>query len=175
MKNWFLLLGMLLASSSAAQAQDSARVSVASTVGIGIALNSPASTPFSWHVVGYYNLHRRLAVGVGTGVSCYEKTLIPLFADLKFLVTRPRRFTPFVECGAGYGFATSCDANGGLLLNPSVGVQWAASPKLKVLLAVGYELQQMERLKQASTPYFTAEFAERLRHNSLSIRIGVLF
>lgn len=157
------------------RAQDRDHFSFATTIGTGISMSTPSSTPFAWQVLGYYNLSQRWAVGVGTGISAYEKVLIPLFADLKFNITKPHKFTPYVECGAGYSFAPDKNANGGLYLNPSVGVQWAVCTKMKLLFAVGYEIQKLERLKSHNNQYFEAEFHEKLSHNSISIKIGVLF
>lgn len=48
----------------------------------------------------------------GTGLSIYEKALIPLFANVKFAITKPRKFTPYIECGVGYSFAPDKNANG---------------------------------------------------------------
>ena len=51
-----------------------------------IEYSTPAATPFSLQVLGYYAINKRFSVGVGTGLSIYEKVLIPLFADTKFLI-----------------------------------------------------------------------------------------
>ena len=106
-------------------AQEFPRFSCSTSVGTGFGLTRPSSVPVVWRVTGHYNVSRRFSVGAGTGVSCYEKTLVPLFADAKFLLTRRRSFTPYAGCAAGYAFAPRRDANGGLLLNPELGVQYA--------------------------------------------------
>ena len=104
-------------------AQELPRFSCSASVGTGFGLTRPSSVPVVWRVTGHYNVSRRFSVGAGTGVSCYEKTLVPLFADAKFLLMRRRSFTPYAGCAAGYAFAPRRDANGGLLLNPELGVQ----------------------------------------------------
>lgn len=175
MKKIFLTLIVLFAVVTGVKAQDSDHFSFATTIGTGIPMSTPASTPFEWQVLGYYNFNHRFSAGVGTGISVYEKALIPLFADAKFNITKPRKFTPYLECGAGYSFAPDKNANGGLYLNPSVGVQWAVCTKMKLLFAVGYEMQKYERLKNYNNQYFETEFKEQLNHNSISIKIGVLF
>ena len=58
----------------------------------GLRPDPPSSVPVVWRVTGHYNVSRRFSVGAGTGVSCYEKTLVPLFADAKFLLMRRRSF-----------------------------------------------------------------------------------
>lgn len=175
MKKIFLTLIVLFAVVTGVKAQNTDRFSFATTIGTGIPMSAPASTPFEWQVLGYYNLNGRFSAGIGIGVSVYEKALIPLFADVKFHIIKPRKFTPYLECGAGYSFSPDKNANGGFYLNPSVGVQWAVCTKMKLLFAIGYEMQKYERLKSHSNPYFEAEFKEQLSHNSISIRVGVLF
>jgi len=145
------------------------------TIGTGIAVNEPSYTPFLFHVLGYYPLGHRFSAGVGTGLSFYETMLIPLFADVKFAITQPQKIIPYVECGGGYAFAPNKNANGGLYLNSSVGVQYALSDNLKLQLAAGYELQKLERLKKHTNQYFTAGFAERLNHHILSLKVGIVF
>ena len=92
-------------------AQELPRFSCSASVGTGFGLTRPSSVPVVWRVTGHYNVSRRFSVGAGTGVSCYEKTLVPLFADAKFLLTRRRSFTPYAGCAAGYAFAPRRDAN----------------------------------------------------------------
>lgn len=171
-KATLILLLILLVQTAQGQTR---RFSYAMTIGTGIALNEPSSTPFSWQVAGYYNIGSRFSAGIGTGVSCYEKTLIPLFGDVRFLMIRPRRFTPFLECSAGYAFAPGKDANGGLYFNPSIGVKYALRSGIKLLLSTGYEIQKMERLKSYNDNYVSSGFSEKLRHNSISLKAGILF
>ena len=103
-----------------------------------------------------------------------KKTLVPLFADAKFLLMRRRSFTPYAGCAAGYAFAPRRDANGGLLLNPELGVQYALRCGVHLFFAAGYELQRwsgsgntkllvLRRICRAAQP----------RH--LLLKVGVLF
>lgn len=156
-------------------AQEFPRFSSSTSVGTGFGLTRPSSVPVVWRVTGHYNVSRRFSVGAGTGVSCYEKTLVPLFADAKFLLTRRRSFTPYAGCVAGYAFAPRRDANGGLLLNPELGVQYALRCGVHLFFAAGYELQRLERLRKYEGRWFSAEFTERLSHGTLLLKVGVLF
>ena len=131
--------------------------------------------PFSLQVLGYYAINKRFSVGVGTGLSIYEKVLIPLFADAKFLIIKPRKFTPYIECGVGYSFAPNKNVNGGFYLNPSAGVEYSICKSKKLFLALGYESQKLEQLKTQKQSLFIAEFAEKLIHNAISIKIGFMF
>ena len=78
MKKLILLLAAALVSLTAsAQATRSVlRFSFSTTLGTSISMSEPSSTPALWRVSGYYNVSRRFAAGVGTGLSFYEKTLI---------------------------------------------------------------------------------------------------
>ena len=155
-----------------ATAQKKEHFPFATSVGTGIDMSEPAATPFSLQVLGYYAINKRFSVGVGTGLSIYE---IPLFADTKFLIIKPRKFTPYIECGVGYSFAPNKNANGGFYLNPSAGVEYSICKSKKLFLALGYESQKFERLKTQKQSLFTAEFAEKLSHNAISIKIGFMF
>lgn len=155
--------------------QELPRFSCSASVGTDFGLTRPSSVPVVWRVTGHYNVSRRFSVGAGTGVSCYEKTLVPLFADAKFLLTRRRSFTPYAGCAAGYAFAPRRDANGGLLLNPELGVQYALRCGVHLFFAAGYELQRLERLRKYEGRWFSAEFAEQLSRGTLLLKAGVLF
>lgn len=156
-------------------AQRARRFSFSTDVGAGVPLSEPASTPLLWQVTGYWNVGERFAVGVGTGLSFYEKTLVPVYGDAKLLVARPQRFTPFLQCGAGYAFAAEGNARGGLLFAPAVGVECALRGTLRLFVTAGYGQQRMERLKTCAGPRFAAAFRERLNHRSLTFRVGVRF
>ena len=175
MKKTLLILVVLIAVIAGAKAQDTNRFSFATTIGMGIPMSSPASTPITWQALGYYNLTSRWAVGVGTGLSFYEKTLLPLYGDVKFQIGRERKITPYLELAAGYSFALSKDAVGGYFFNPSVGIQYQLKNSMKLRLAVGYESQDMKRLKRQSDSYFSKEFEEQLWHQSISIKLGLCF
>ncbi len=158
-----------------ATAQQTERFTFATSVGTGLDMNEPASTPFTWQVLGHYAINKRFTVGIGTGLSIYEKALIPLFADAKFSIINPRIFTPYIECGVGYSFAPDKNTNGGFYLNPSIGIEYSFCKSKKLFLALGYESQKLERLKTQKQSLFIAEFAEKLSHNAVSIKIGFLF
>lgn len=148
---------------------------VQTSVGTGIALSVPSATPVLWRVSGRYQIVERLSVGAGMGLSFYEKALIPVFANARFLMTKPHKFTPFLECRVGYSFATSDDTNGGFYMNPLVGVRYAVGRRHGIIVAVGYESQNLERLKTYDNRFLKAEFAEKLRHRSIGIEMGFEF
>ncbi|MCM1300996.1 MAG: hypothetical protein NC226_04675 [Bacteroides cellulosilyticus] len=151
------------------------KFTVHTSVGTGVALSTPSVTPVLWRVVGQYQIVERFSVGAGTGLSFYEKTLIPVFADVRFLMAKPRKFTPFLECRIGYGFAPSTNSNGGFYLNPVIGVRYAVGRKHGIFFAVGYESQNLGRLKTYGNHFLEAEFSEKLRHRNIGIEVGFEF
>lgn len=171
----FMLFFSLAFITVKAQSGNDNKISFATTIGTGLDISKPSSTPFIWQVLGYYKLTERWSVGAGTGLSFYEKMLIPMYGDVRFQIGRERRFIPYAELGLGYSFATASDANGGFFMNPSIGFQYPLKNKMKLQLAIGYELQKLERLKTQTDDYFYKEFAEKLSHNMISFKFGLCF
>lgn len=173
MKN--IILAILLLCGGIAHAQTVRRISLTTLIGTGFDTTEPSHTPFIGQIIGDYNFNERFSVGVGGGVSLYERPLIPVFAEAKVYICKPRKITPFLTCCAGYGFAVSDDANGGIYTNPAVGISCAVHKRLKLLVQAGYERQELERLKRYENDLIAAEFVEKLNHNMLSLKIGIAF
>ncbi len=155
--------------------QNEGKFGYTTTLGTNIPLSQPSHTPFIWHVLCHYHITQRLSAGGGTGLSFYEKMLIPVFADIKYKIGPNRRFTPYAACGAGYAFAPSKQATGGFYLNPSVGIYYPVNPMFGLQLAVGYEIQTLKRVKEQTDHSFAKAFEEKLNHRSLSIKLGLSF
>ena len=174
MKRMILLLIAAFAL-SASYSQERSRFCFSTSLGTGFSIGQPASTPVVWRIAGYYRVGTRLLAGAGTGLSFYEKPLIPVYADARVLLTRERKFTPFLSCGIGYAFAPEKKTQGGFLLSPSVGVQYALPGGRSVFLSAGYEAQRLGRQKEYAGEYFSAAFAETLRHSTVMLTAGFLF
>ena len=108
-------------------------------------------------------------------MSFYEKALIPVFADIRYQLTVPGKWIPYLQCSIGYSFAPDKHTNGGYFFNPSAGMQYAIHGKVKLLLGIGYEIQNLECLKKYENNNYTVEFHEKLHHNSISVKLGILF
>lgn len=157
------------------QAQKNDPLTLSIAIGTGIDLSTPASTPFSCQTTGNYKLHPRFSLGIGTGLSFTPKMLIPVFANLKFDLTKPAKFTPFIAWDAGYSFAPSKNTSGGLYFHPSLGLDYAIHSDHTLFMALGYEIQKLESIKTASNSFFTTEYIEKLNHQWISLRIGFAF
>jgi len=136
----FIILLCIAVSSVKAQTNGESKISFATTIGTGLSMSTPSSTPF-----------------------------------IRFQIGRERKFTPYAEYATGYSFAPSGNTNGGFFMNPSIGIQYPLKNKMKLQLAVGYELQELERLKRHTDNYFLKEFEEQLSHHSISFKIGLRF
>lgn len=146
------------------------------TAGTGIPMSTPSTVLFNLQGEIQYSFSSRLMAGAGTGFSLYDKeVLIPLFADVRYNLIKPARFTPYLNCSVGYSFAPSGDVNGGFYLSPAIGVETSLFSKYTFLLALGYELQEQDRLKEYTTPSFVSSYQESLSHHSLSLKIGFVF
>lgn len=157
------------------EAQICNRLTSAVSIGTGIDTCTPSYNPVTVHFTEYYNFNNRLSLGIGTGVSIYEKTIVPLFADIHYNITKPKKIMPYLSCSIGYGFTQSKHANGGMYFNPSFGLQYPLHKHCKIFVAVGYETQKLERLKKYEDQYFEMEFNEHLQHNSISAKLGITF
>ena len=81
------------------------------TVSTGIPMSTPSIVPFTLEGRVLYSFSSRFAAGVGTGFSLYDKeALIPLTGNLQFNLLKPGRFTPFLDCAAGYSFAPAASS-----------------------------------------------------------------
>ena len=174
MKHIILTSLALLSVITFIKAEEQNSFSFSTTIGMGITMNTPSYHSIKWQAIGYYNPTERLSVGMGTGLSFYEKILIPIYGDINFQIGRERIITPFIELAAGYSFALSKDAVGGCYLNPSIGIQHTLKKRMKLHLALGYESQNLKRVKKHSDEYFLKEFEEQLSHKSISLKFGVI-
>lgn len=176
MKRFLFISFFLLIPFLSAGQEESKAIHYQITLGTAIPISTPSTVPFSLQGEILYAFNNRLMAGGGTGLSLYDKEmLIPLFAGMRYNITKPARFTPFLGCDAGYSFAPTGDVNGGLYLSPALGMQIVLFSKYAVLLSVGYELQKLDRLKEYETTAFISAYRESLSHHGLSIKLGVAF
>lgn len=80
---------------------DSKHFSYTTYIGTGLSMGQPSQTPFNWQIIAHYHIGQRFTIGAGSGLSIYEKALIPLYANAQFFMTRPKKLTPYLECNIG--------------------------------------------------------------------------
>ena len=144
-------------------------------IAVGFPLPESHGTPIRLCQKVMYGLNPRLTCGVGAGISRYDKTLVPLFADLQWSVARPRQFTPFVEARVGYSFAPSPSATGGSNLGLGFGASFCLSGAHRLYASVGYEYQHFSQFKTFESAVVRSRFVEKIGHNALSATVGFQF
>lgn len=154
---------------------DNKHFSYTAYIGTGLSVSQPSRTPFTGQIMVHYHFNQRFSVGAGSGLSVYEKALIPLYASARFFIIKPRKLTPYLECNIGGSFAAARATNGGLYLSPSAGAQVRLTQKLKMNFALGYEMQKLERRKQHADEYFRTGFKEELSHHTVTFKVGLTY
>lgn len=144
-------------------------------IAVGFPLPESHGTPKRLCQKVMYELNPRLMCGFGAGISRYDKTLVPIFADLQWSVLRSRRFTQFVEARAGYSFAPSPSATGGSNLGLGFGTSFCLSDTRRICASVGYEYQHFGQLKTFESAVVRSRFVEKIGHNALSATVGFQF
>ena len=144
-------------------------------IAVGFPLPESHGTPKQLCQKVMYELNPRLMCGIGAGISRYDKTLVPIFADLQWSVLRSRRFTQFVEARAGYSFAPSPSATGGSNLGLGFGTSFRLSDTWRICASVGYEYQRFSQLKTFESAVVRSRFVEKIGHNALSVTVGFQF
>ena len=146
---------------------------------VGITLGTPLPdsevSPKSCCLSADYQLHPRWAAGVGVGLSKYDHWMLPLFASLRWDMTRPHRFTPYLSSHIGYAVALQENVNGGFYLSPSVGVRYPLKGRQSVSLAVGYELQEYRQLVTHESTRCLTQYVEDISNHAITVNLVFAF
>ncbi len=149
--------------------------------------------PFSFMTSFNYRVMDRLHVGAGVGAEFMDESYMPAFGQIQYKF-RDTKFTPFVNLQAGYvvplengnhqnytnyypsysnyypGPQTSdkLTAEGGFMINPSVGFQSFPSENFGWFFSFGYRYHQLN---------YSGDKGYKLETNfsRLSLRIGFIF
>ena len=66
-KTILIFISILLVSTAHGQISDS--ITYITTLGSGITINEPSTTPFTWQIAGHYKVTERFSAVIGTGLS----------------------------------------------------------------------------------------------------------
>lgn len=138
---------------------------------------------FTFHHFTGYNVHKAIAVGITGGLDYYRSNIItPLSIGIRSTLLPSRRISPIGNIDAGYGFIwqntndknQKIEKQGGLMLNPSVGLRIKLGDDGSSLnINVGYKIQKSEmQNNQPEQQYYMTEYRSFER---LSVRLGVGF
>ncbi len=135
---------------------------------------------FTFQHFSGYKVHNGIAVGLTGGLDYYRSNIItPLSLGVRSTLFPSKRISPIVNMDAGYGFLwgkkiEGTTKNGGLALNPSVGIRVKIGQDGSSLnINVGYKLQESKFITdRPSQEFYQTEYRS---FNRLSIRLGLGF
>lgn len=150
------------------------------------------SAPFSFMSSVNFRINGNFYAGAGLGAEFFEESYMPVFAQFQYKF-RDTKFTPFVNLQAGYqvpledgnrgqivtyDYSSSyypypqpnskLNAEGGYLINPSIGFQRFTSDNFGWFFSFGYRYHQLN---------YSGENGYKLETNfsRLSLKIGFIF
>ena len=142
---------------------------------VGMPLADSDVKPLSLLVSAEYQVHPRFSTGLGSGISKYDHLMLPVFATFHWLVSKPHRITPFLGCNIGHAFVPKKHVSGGFYLTPSVGISYKLNERQRLLLSVGYELQEYTQLVTYESSMYLSQYVEDTSNHAITASIGVTF
>ena len=125
-----------------------------------------------------YRFRRGLAVGATVGVDWYARNaVVPLSLGLRGDLARGR-VSPFYAFDAGYAVVSlakgkDVDFDGGLHLNPALGLRFALNSGAALTWSIGYKyLRARTVFENASGPN---RIENRYDYNRLALKVGMSF
>ncbi len=122
-----------------------------------------------------HNFNKNLSLGAGIGLDSYEPNVFSAFINARYSPWR-RKVTPYLSGKIGYGNPvnlwrdrTTDGYTGGLLLSPSIGLQFSSRTNSSFLMEVGYNFQRMKR------SFDWQEIEDEIVFRRLRITIGIQF
>jgi hypothetical protein len=135
-------------------------------------------TSYTLQIVNSLQLRPELAIGAGVGIDAYNTYAItPVYLRLHgTLWNKP--FSPLYMLDAGYGFYSHIfndpnDGEGGLMVNPAVGVSIRMGRTSAFIVNVGYRHQEVRRITNFGVP--GEGIIEKSTFKRVSIRAGFIF
>lgn len=139
--------------------------------------------------VNGWQFNKSLLTGIGIGYEYYEWGVLPVFAEVKYMMGS-ERIIPFGSLKIGYALPVSKPSNshednytnateyiGGIQLNPEAGIRILLSNKSSFLLSIGYHFQQLSY--KANNYYWwnnsNYETTVHTDYNRISLRAGFMF
>lgn len=125
-----------------------------------------------------YRFARGLAVGATVGVDWYARNaVVPLSLGLRGDMARSR-ISPFYAFDAGYAVASlakgnDVDFDGGLHLNPALGLRFGLNSGAALTWSIGYKYQQARTILENPTGFSRTE--NGYKYNRLALKVGMSF
>ncbi|GAB4253003.1 MAG: hypothetical protein Kow0079_08200 [Vicingaceae bacterium] len=89
-----------------------------------------------------------ISVGLGTGLRYYgsydvNQLLMPIFLNIRSTVFKTK-LSPFTKIGFGYSINLTEGIGEGIIINPSVGVNYLLTERASIFFSIDYELQKIQ-------------------------------
>jgi len=114
-------------------------------LGYQIGVGDYESGRLKLNIINSYQINPYLSVGFLTGLRFYhesEALLLPTCLDFR-AGTNFGSLSPYLSVSAGYSFDLTSDFEGfGFIFNPTIGLNFKVSDKMKMNIGVGYEMQR---------------------------------
>ncbi len=152
--------------------------------GITLGRTSRSAETGSWNLlaVAGHMFKRQLGVGGGIAVDGYSpresEIIYPIFAEARGYLSASR-FAPFYAMRLGYGVAFKendnlvAGAQGGLFVNPALGLRWGGSAGVNFVTELGFQYQRA-RFERFIGGWGEMEI-EKKGYKRLNIRLGIVF
>lgn len=125
-----------------------------------------------------YRFARGLAVGATVGVDWYARNaVVPLSLGLRGDLARSRA-SPFYALDAGYAVASlakgdDVDFDGGLHLNPALGLRFTLNGGAALTWSIGYKYQRARTILENPNGFSRTENV--YNYNRLALKVGMSF
>ena len=134
-----------------------------------------------------YRFNRHLSAGIGFGLHVYPGLFyLPIFADFRIRFNK-EGITPFFSADIGYsfsqmevwGFESTKDYYGGLLLNPAMGIKFPIKTMVAFIMSIGYRYQEADiythnTIFNPNHPYRTDYYQDQTL-GYLNFKVGIEF
>ncbi|MGE5316948.1 MAG: hypothetical protein ACM3ME_03050 [Chloroflexota bacterium] len=141
----------------------------------------------SLSTVNGWQFNKHIYTGLGIGYEYYDWSVLPVFAEVKYMADF-ERIIPFGSLKLGYAFPISkpvnnsdnygiSEYNGGVQLNPEVGLRFVMSSRSSFMFSLGYHFQQLS-FQEKNYYWWNENGYETTVHtdyNRISIRAGFMF
>jgi hypothetical protein len=136
------------------------------------------TTSYTLQMVSSLQLRPELAIGAGVGIDAYNNYVIsPVYLRLHGTLFN-KLISPLYMLDTGYGFYShvfneSNDGEGGLMINPAIGLSIRTGRSSSFIINVGYRQQHVRRINSFGVP--GEGLIEKSTFKRISIRAGFIF
>jgi hypothetical protein len=129
---------------------------------------------FGFIIVNGYQLNEHLSLGIGIGIDKYKNTtLMPITFDARATFLKGKTSPVFI---ANVGYALGLDdVNGGLVINPQIGIKTYISKNVAYLFNVGYKWQARDVMTYMYYDYGFSSSATSVTYQFITISTGFAF